>query len=426
VRGRLIQRVARLAPSTLAIALVAILIAAGGALAVTQSGGKRPTADPGTSASSPSSQPLQPDSSADPSISPGSSPTGSADSGSATTASSALSAGSNVPHVVYPVSHPQEDHLGSTICAHEQCDPLPTAPSTSSGSTATSSTPASQPAARASTPASKAPAAKAPTSTGTSKAAAPTTKPTHLPTTTPTVPKPPTVTAKPTPKPVPKPAPKPTVPPVTNPGPPPQGMDVSSHQGNVDWRTAYSKGARFAYVKATESTGYTNPYFSQQYNGSKSAGLVRGAYHFALPNRSSGATQADYFIAHGGNWASDGSTLPPMLDIEYDPYGSNICYGMSGSAMSRWISDFSARIHSRTGRNPTIYTTRNWWNTCTGSNGSFGSNPLFLACYCRTVGRMPAGWSHQTIWQYNSQGTFPGDQDVFNGSYADLRRFALA
>jgi hypothetical protein len=38
---------------------------------------------------------------------------------------------------------------------------------------------------------------------------------------------------------------------------------------------------------------------------------------------------------------------------------------------------------------------------------------------------MPAGWSRQTIWQYNSQGTFPGDQDVFNGSYADLRRFAL-
>jgi GH25 family lysozyme M1 (1,4-beta-N-acetylmuramidase) len=203
-------------------------------------------------------------------------------------------------------------------------------------------------------------------------------------------------------------------------------MDVSSFQGNVDWRTAYGHGARFVYIKATESTGYINPYFGQQYNGSKSAGLIRGAYHFGLPNRSSGVTQANYFVDHGGNWSGDGSTLPPMLDIEYDPYSSNICYGLSASTMVTWIRDFSNQVHTRTGRYPTIYTTRNWWNTCTGSSAGFGStNPLFIACYCRTVGAMPAGWRWQTIWQYNDQGTFPGDQDVFNGSMADLRRFAL-
>jgi len=27
--------------------------------------------------------------------------------------------------------------------------------------------------------------------------------------------------------------------------------------------------------------------------------------------------------------------------------------------------------------------------------------------------------------QYNDSGVLPGDQDLFNGSYADLRRFAL-
>ncbi|WP_243639743.1 GH25 family lysozyme [Micromonospora sp. MW-13] len=32
-----------------------------------------------------------------------------------------------------------------------------------------------------------------------------------------------------------------------------------------DWSTAWANGARFAYVKATEGTGYTNPYFAQQY-----------------------------------------------------------------------------------------------------------------------------------------------------------------
>jgi GH25 family lysozyme M1 (1,4-beta-N-acetylmuramidase) len=41
-----------------------------------------------------------------------------------------------------------------------------------------------------------------------------------------------------------------------------KGMDVSSHQGNVNWQGAWNNGARFAYVKATEGTGYTNPYFA--------------------------------------------------------------------------------------------------------------------------------------------------------------------
>jgi len=38
---------------------------------------------------------------------------------------------------------------------------------------------------------------------------------------------------------------------------------------------------------------------------------------------------------------------------------------------------------------------------------------------------LPAGWGGYTIWQYNDKGTFPGDQDVFNGDYGALRAFAV-
>jgi lysozyme len=72
----------------------------------------------------------------------------------------------------------------------------------------------------------------------------------------------------------------------------PYGMDVSSYQGNVDWGSAAAGGATFAYVKASEATGYLNPYFRSQYDGSYAAGLIQGAYHFALPNDSSGAAPA--------------------------------------------------------------------------------------------------------------------------------------
>ena len=96
----------------------------------------------------------------------------------------------------------------------------------------------------------------------------------------------------------------------------PQGIDVSHYQPSVNWSTVKSNGVKFAYIKATEGTGYTNPSFSSQYTGATNAGLIRGGYHFARPDVSTGAAQAKYFLAHGGGWSADGITLPGALDIE--------------------------------------------------------------------------------------------------------------
>ncbi|TVL94106.1 lysozyme [Streptomyces sp. SAJ15] len=203
-----------------------------------------------------------------------------------------------------------------------------------------------------------------------------------------------------------------------------EGVDVSSHQGNVDWATLWNSGVRFAYVKATEGTTYKNPYFAQQYNGSYNVGMVRGAYHFALPNVSSGATQAAYFAGDGGGWSKDGRTLPGALDIEYNPYGDD-CYGKSHSAMVSWLKDFVNTYRARTGRDPVIYTSTSWWKLCTGNNASFGSvNPLWIPRYGSSVGELPAGWGFHTIWQYTSSGPYVGDHNRFNGAYERLQALA--
>jgi GH25 family lysozyme M1 (1,4-beta-N-acetylmuramidase) len=202
------------------------------------------------------------------------------------------------------------------------------------------------------------------------------------------------------------------------------GLDVSSFQGAVNWASVAANGAKFAYMKATEGTYYQNPDFTQQYNGSFSNGLIRGAYHFATPNTTTGAVQADYFVAHGGGWSKDGKTLPGLLDIEYNPYGAE-CYGLSQAGMVSWILSFSNEYHAKTTRWPVIYTTTDWWSTCTGNKGDFSStNPLMLACYCSTPGAMPFHWPLQTIWQFADAGTFPGDQDVFNGDITRVQALA--
>jgi len=198
------------------------------------------------------------------------------------------------------------------------------------------------------------------------------------------------------------------------------GLDVSSYQGNVNWSAVKSDGAQFAYVKATEGSYYTNPYFTQQYDGSYDVGLIRGAYAFAIPNYSSGTTQADYLASHGGAWSADGKTLPAALDIEYNPYGPE-CYNLSQSSMRSWINSFLNEYHKRTSRWAVVYTTFNWWNTCTGNwSGPSANDPLWIACYCGSAGTLPAGYGFYTFWQFADSGKFPGDQDVFNGSTARL------
>ncbi|PNE32298.1 lysozyme [Streptomyces eurocidicus] len=202
------------------------------------------------------------------------------------------------------------------------------------------------------------------------------------------------------------------------------GVDVSSHNGNVSWSRLRNSGVRFAYAKATEGTGYTNPYFAQQYNGSYDAGMIRGAYHFALPGSSSGGAQADYFVRHGGGWTDDGWTLPGVLDMEYNPYGST-CYGLSTGRMIDWIEDFLDAYRDHTDRDAVIYTSTTWWKKCTGNYGGFGRyNPLWLPRYGSSSGELPNGWGFYTFWQHTDKGPTVGDHDRFNGSYNRLESLA--
>ncbi|MBC2875498.1 MULTISPECIES: GH25 family lysozyme [Streptomyces] len=205
-----------------------------------------------------------------------------------------------------------------------------------------------------------------------------------------------------------------------------RGLDVSAYQGDVDWPAAVAAGASFAYVKATEGLTYRNAFFTRQYDGAADAGLVRGAYHFARPDSSDGAAQADAFLAAGGGWRADGRTLPGALDIEgYPDAGVPACYGLDPAAMTAWIHAFADRYRERTGRYPALYTNVSWWARCTGGSRDFGATlPLWVANHNGTAHPLPAGWSTYAIWQTADRGPFPGDQDVFNGSLQDLRSFA--
>lgn len=205
----------------------------------------------------------------------------------------------------------------------------------------------------------------------------------------------------------------------------PAGIDVSHYQGTINWSSVKAAGIQFAYIKATEDTTYKDPDFSANYLNAYNAGVIRGAYHFARPDLSSGSAQATYFAGNGGAWSADNLTLPGMLDLEGG------CYGLSTSAMQSWILDFYNTYKAKTGRDIVIYTSPSWWNSCTGGwSGMSADSPLFVADWTTAANpTIPSGFPYATIWQYSDSGSVSGvsgavDLDRFNGDSSRLLALA--
>src|SRR4029078_12601759 len=95
------------------------------------------------------------------------------------------------------------------------------------------------------------------------------------------------------------------------------GIDVSHYQGSIGCASVYGDGVRWAYAKATEGTGYTDPQFTANANNSKANGLQFGAYDFVHAESGCPSAEVNHFWAvAGGKITADGKSIYPMNDLE--------------------------------------------------------------------------------------------------------------
>ena len=131
------------------------------------------------------------------------------------------------------------------------------------------------------------------------------------------------------------------------------GIDVSSHQREVDWPQVSADGVGFAYLKATEGAGFTDTHFRRNWDGARAAGITPGAYHY-FTLCSSGEEQARDFLAAA---PPDDSALPPALDLEFD----GACEETpSAAAVQAEIDAFTAVVEEAWGRRLLIYSSSEW------------------------------------------------------------------
>jgi lysozyme len=195
------------------------------------------------------------------------------------------------------------------------------------------------------------------------------------------------------------------------------GVDVSRHQGLIDWRTLAGSGIGFAYIKATEGATFRDANFATNWSEAALAGVPRGAYHFFIQCRP-GADQAQNFIA---TVPRDPQALPHVIDAEHmGPCRT----GPVVADVVQEIEIFLALIEAHYGRRPLIYTTFEFHNVYL--KGRLAGERFWL----RSLVIPPRfGGRSWTIWQYHNRGRRPGitgevDLNAFNGSRPDFATFA--
>ena len=211
---------------------------------------------------------------------------------------------------------------------------------------------------------------------------------------------------------------------------PPVGIDVSHHQGEIDWAEVAAT-AKFAFVKATDGLG-SDATFKDHWQAMKDAKVLRGAYHFFRPLRDPVA-QADHFCDVVG--ALGEGDLPPVVDVEQAPVPGDTSVDQWDSvdgtdARVDLVVKFVDRVKERLGRAPILYTGRAFWRDKLANSDRFADLPLWIANYTTAAApNLPAAWSDWTFWQHSEKGAIEGiagavDLDRFNGTLDDLKQLA--
>ncbi len=72
------------------------------------------------------------------------------------------------------------------------------------------------------------------------------------------------------------------------------GIDVSRHQGLINWTSVKNSGVQFAFAKATEGVDFVDIRYHTNMQGARAAGVYIGPYHFCRIDSKNGVKFTSY------------------------------------------------------------------------------------------------------------------------------------
>ncbi len=193
------------------------------------------------------------------------------------------------------------------------------------------------------------------------------------------------------------------------------GIDVSKHNGEIDFEQVRDDDYQFVFIKASEGKTYKDEAFNRNYQQARKAGLMVGAYHFFRKNRT-GEEQADNMLEVIKGKTFD---LPLVIDLE-DDWGNGATVDRK-MALNR-VMDMIQRLKDK-GYSVMIYTNFDGYNKY--YKDMLGDNDLWLCSFTSPdlLPHMP-----HRIQQFSHEGTVKGvegkvDLNVFRGTKKEWKKY---
>ena len=193
-----------------------------------------------------------------------------------------------------------------------------------------------------------------------------------------------------------------------------EGLDVSHHQGAIDWTSVDSK-YQFIFAKATEGDTFIDTKFSENSKNIKATGRILGAYHFFHFNYD-GKAQADNYIKTVGNIID----LPPAIDFEFSGNPKEYDEAKIIIELQKCVNRLEEHYKHRV----IIYTTRDAYKEIIKDNFD---NPLW---YRSIIFPVRKNMNNLVFWQYHNSATIEGvktkvDLNVFKGNMTELEKLIM-
>ena len=178
------------------------------------------------------------------------------------------------------------------------------------------------------------------------------------------------------------------------------GIDVSHHQGKINWDTLFSAELypkiQFVYLKATEGKAHLDREWKKNRETLVEKNIKHGAYHFFRPETNP-LEQVNHFLKHYKPRTSD---LAPVLDVEIEASSNDVLF--------KTMNIFLLEVEKRTGKRPIIYTSFHFYKTKFQKN--FKDYKFWIAAYSEAF-LIPKD-KRILYWQFTDKGDLPFHKNV--------------
>lgn len=185
------------------------------------------------------------------------------------------------------------------------------------------------------------------------------------------------------------------------------GIDVSDHQGTIDWQAVANDGIDFAIVRAgnrgyTEGALYADTQFSANIDGTTAAGLDVGAYFFSQATTAEEAREEANLVLQllGGRYLA----LPVVFDHEPVSDAAGRANSVTGDTLNACAQAFCERLEAG-GYETMIYGNKQDIARFGSASSVLANHDVWFAEYGVA---QPSGQFDFTMWQYSNGGTVAG------------------